>query len=148
NPTFRTPVVTIGLITLNAVVWFLVEGAGSAPALYQATCSFALFPAEVTGRALGEVVAVGPDAACVLANTPHYSGLVTSMFLHGGWLPLIGNMWFLWIFGNNVEDSMGRWRFAAFYLLCGLAAAGAQVLADPQSRLPMLGASGAIGGVM
>jgi membrane associated rhomboid family serine protease len=70
------------------------------------------------------------------------------MFMHGGWFHLIGNMWFLWIFGNNVEDSMGHLRFAVFYLLCGLAAAAGQILADPDSVVPMVGASGAIGGVM
>jgi membrane associated rhomboid family serine protease len=70
------------------------------------------------------------------------------MFLHGGWMHLIGNMWFLWLFGNNVEDSMGRGRFIAFYLLCGLGAALAQVFADPSSIVPMVGASGAISGVM
>ncbi len=70
------------------------------------------------------------------------------MFMHGGWLHLIGNMWFLWIFGNNIEDSMGHGRFVAFYLLCGAAAAATQVLVDPQSRLPMVGASGAISGVL
>jgi membrane associated rhomboid family serine protease len=70
------------------------------------------------------------------------------MFLHGGWMHLIGNMWFLWIFGNNVEDSMGHARFAAFYLLCGFAAAALQVLSAPTSAVPMVGASGAIGGVM
>jgi len=70
------------------------------------------------------------------------------MFLHGGWLHLIGNMWFLWIFGNNVEDSMGHLRFAVFYLLCGLAAAAFQVVSQPDSGVPMVGASGAIGGVM
>ncbi|MGH7945855.1 MAG: rhomboid family intramembrane serine protease [Opitutaceae bacterium] len=70
------------------------------------------------------------------------------MFLHGGWLHLIGNMWFLWIFGNNVEDAMGHFRFVAFYLLCGAAAALAQTATDPDSVIPMVGASGAIGGVM
>ena len=70
------------------------------------------------------------------------------MFLHGGWLHLIGNMWFLWIFGNNVEDSMGRARFLAFYILCGLLAAAAQVIVNPSSPIPMVGASGAISGVM
>ena len=70
------------------------------------------------------------------------------MFLHGSWMHIIGNMWFLWIFGNNVEDSMGHFRFIVFYLLCGLAAAGLQILADPASGIPMVGASGAIGGVM
>jgi membrane associated rhomboid family serine protease len=70
------------------------------------------------------------------------------MFLHGGWMHLIGNMWFLWLFGNNVEDSMTRPRFLAFYLICGVAAAMAQVLAEPDSIIPMVGASGAISGVM
>jgi membrane associated rhomboid family serine protease len=70
------------------------------------------------------------------------------MFLHGSWMHLLGNMWFLWIFGNNVEDSMGRLRFVAFYLACGLAAAFIQVYATPASGVPMVGASGAISGVM
>ena len=70
------------------------------------------------------------------------------MFLHGGWLHLLGNMWFLWLFGDNVEDAMGHVRFAVFYLLCGLAAFAAQALADPTSAIPMVGASGAIGGVL
>lgn len=70
------------------------------------------------------------------------------MFLHGGWLHVIGNMWFLWIFGDNVEDSMGHLRFAIFYLVCGLAAAAAQIVSSPESAIPMVGASGAIGGVM
>jgi membrane associated rhomboid family serine protease len=70
------------------------------------------------------------------------------MFLHGGWLHLLGNLWFLWVFGNNVEDSMGPARFVAFYLLCGVVAAAAQVAANPDSVIPMVGASGAISGVM
>ena len=70
------------------------------------------------------------------------------MFMHGGWFHLLGNMWFLWIFGDNVEDAMGSLRFFCFYLLCGLAAAAAQILADTHSPVPMVGASGAIGGVL
>jgi membrane associated rhomboid family serine protease len=70
------------------------------------------------------------------------------MFLHGSWAHILGNMWFLWLFGNNVEDSMGRFRFVVFYLSCGIAAAFAQVLAMPDSAAPMVGASGAISGVM
>jgi membrane associated rhomboid family serine protease len=70
------------------------------------------------------------------------------MFLHGSWMHLIGNMWFLWLFGNNIEDSMTRPRFLAFYLLCGMAAAMLQVLVEPSSAAPMVGASGAISGVM
>jgi membrane associated rhomboid family serine protease len=70
------------------------------------------------------------------------------MFMHGGWMHLIGNMWFLWIFGNNVEDAMGHFRFVLFYLLCGISAAALQTALDPNSVIPMVGASGAIGGVM
>src|SRR5262245_43836377 len=70
------------------------------------------------------------------------------MFLHGSWIHLLGNMWFLWLFGNNVEDSMGRLRFLVFYLLCGLAAAMGQVVTNPSSAVPMVGASGGISGVM
>src|SRR5690606_5250596 len=73
---------------------------------------------------------------------------LTSMFMHGGWLHLLGNMWFLWLFGNNVEDSMGRMRYVLFYLLCGLTAAATQTFLNPSSPIPMVGASGAISGVM
>jgi membrane associated rhomboid family serine protease len=79
----------------------------------------------------------------VAALTP-----LTSMFMHGGWFHILGNMWFLWVFGDNVEDAMGPVRYVIFYLLCGLAAAAAQVATDPASAVPMVGASGAIGGVM
>ena len=72
----------------------------------------------------------------------------TSMFLHGGWMHLIGNMWYLWIFGDNVEDRLGHGRFVAFYLLCGIVASFGQIVLDPGSTLPMIGASGAIAGVM
>ena len=87
------------------------------------------------------------DLSCVIGQ-PHWYTPLSSMFLHGGWLHLIGNMWFLWLFGNNVEDSMGHGRYLVFYLLCGLAAAAAQTLVEPSSIYPMIGASGAISGVM
>ena len=79
---------------------------------------------------------------------PQYQNVVTSMFMHGSWLHLLGNMWFLWLFGNNIEDVMTGPRYVIFYLVCGLAAALAQVFADPSSGIPMVGASGAISGVM
>ena len=84
----------------------------------------------------------------MLTDEPAWRTMVTHMFLHGGWLHILGNLWFLWIFGNNVEDSMGHFRFLVFYVLCGFAAAGLQILSDPSSGIPMVGASGAIGGVM
>jgi membrane associated rhomboid family serine protease len=84
----------------------------------------------------------------VVPDNLGYLTLVTSMFLHGGWMHIIGNMWFLWIFGDNVEDVMGHGRFLVFYLLCGVAAALTQVLINPDSHVPIIGASGAIAGVM
>ena len=78
----------------------------------------------------------------------HLGGLLTSMFLHGGWMHLIGNMWFLWIYGDNVEDVLGSGKYLLFYLLCGVFSALAQYAISPYSRVPMLGASGAIAGVM
>jgi membrane associated rhomboid family serine protease len=85
---------------------------------------------------------------CVIDPGAQSDHLLTSMFLHGSWMHLIGNMWFLWLFGNNIEDSMTRPRFVVFYLLCGLAAALLQVAFEPDSAAPMVGASGAISGVM
>jgi membrane associated rhomboid family serine protease len=76
------------------------------------------------------------------------SALVTSMFLHGGWMHVLGNMWFLWVFGDNIEDVLGHGKYVLFYLLCGMAAAMGQVMVNPESRVPMVGASGAIAGVM
>jgi membrane associated rhomboid family serine protease len=83
-----------------------------------------------------------------LARVPATATLVTSMFMHGGWGHLLGNMLYLWIFGNNIEDRLGHGRFILFYLLCGLAAAFAQALPDTASQVPMVGASGAISGVL
>ncbi|MEK9504957.1 rhomboid family intramembrane serine protease [Gaopeijia maritima] len=142
NPTLRAPVVTWALVILTGAVWVMVQGAGLAPARFEAAiCSFGAIPAEVTGEG---GLSAGPCAGGGLGA----EAMLTSIFLHGGWLHLIGNLWFLWIFGNNVEDSMGRGRFVAFYLLTGLAAAGAHIASDPGSVVPMVGASGAISGVM
>ena len=91
---------------------------------------------------------MGQGLVCSTDPGRQYSHLLTSMFLHGSWMHLIGNMWFLWLFGNNIEDSMGRLRFLGFYLLSGLAAAVGQIITSPSSVLPMVGASGAISGVM
>ena len=78
----------------------------------------------------------------------HVANLFTSMFLHGGWMHVLGNMWFLWIFGDNIEDAVGHWLYLLFYLGCGVAAAMTQVMLSPYSRVPIVGASGAIAGVM
>ena len=149
NPTLRTPVVTYGLIALNVAAWVLIQGMGTEPRLIQSVCQLGLIPAELFQTLpAGTEVAAGKGVACVLGNTPTWWTPLTSMFMHGGWLHLIGNMWFLHIFGNNVEDSQGRGRFLLFYLLCGLAAGLTQTFLDPRGNIPMVGASGAIGGVM
>jgi membrane associated rhomboid family serine protease len=148
NPQVLTPIVTVGVIGLNLAAWVLVQGLGSERALLASICELGLIPGELLGSLTpGQRVSLGPDAACIIGE-PHTYTAVTHMFLHGGWGHILGNMWFLWIFGDNVEDAMGHVRFAIFYILCGLAAAGAQMLSDPGSAIPMVGASGAIGGVM
>ena len=148
NPHFLTPYATFGLIAANVLMWIFVQGLGTEPALSSSICRLGFIPAELLQLVpAGTSVPLGPDTVCTLGGTSWYTPL-TSMFMHGGWMHIIGNMWFLWIFGNNVEDSMGHVRFVVFYLLCGLAAAALQAVASPASTLPMVGASGAIGGVM
>jgi len=149
NPTLETPVVTVLLIGVNVAVWMLIQGMGTDPQLAKSVCELGLTPAEYLGRVLpGTTVPLSPHASCVLGVERNWYAPLTSMFLHGGWFHLIGNMWFLWVFGNNVEDSMGRGRFLAFYVLCGFAAAAVQTFLNPASPIPMVGASGAISGVM
>jgi membrane associated rhomboid family serine protease len=149
NPTLATPFVTIALIAANVAVWVLVQGMGAEPGLSRSVCELGLIPGEYLGRVpVGTTVHFGPGQDCILGVERNWLTPLTSMFLHGGWFHLIGNMWFLWLFGNNVEDSMGRGRYVVFYLLCGVAAAIMQTVMDPSSTLPMVGASGAISGVM
>ncbi|HYK83041.1 MAG TPA: rhomboid family intramembrane serine protease [Gemmatimonadales bacterium] len=149
NPTELTPIATLGIIAVNVLVWVVVQGAGASEPLARSVCQLGLIPADVLGTApAGTTVPLGPGLRCVLTGQPNWWTVLTSMFMHGGWLHIIGNMWFLWVFGNNIEDSMGHRRFIAFYLLCGVAAAATQLLVDPRSAVPMVGASGAISGVM
>ena len=149
NPHFLTPVVTYGLVAANAVSWFALQGLGAEEPLARSVCELGLIPAEILGHSeAGTRVPLGPRATCVLSGEANPITPLSSMFLHGGWLHLLGNMWFLWLFGNNVEDSMGHVRFLVLYLLCGFAADGLQVISQPTSTIPVVGASGAIGGVM
>jgi membrane associated rhomboid family serine protease len=149
NPTLATPVVTLLFITANVFVWLVVQGMGAEPNLSRSVCELGLIPGEFLGRLPdGFRVPLGPAAVCVLGEGRNWITPLSSMFLHGGWFHLIGNMWFLWVFGNNVEDSMGHIRYLAFYILCGLAAAATQTYMNPSSPIPMVGASGAISGVM
>ena len=123
-PSRTTPFLTVTIIVLNAVAWG-----------YEL-----LLPSDdldIFIRQFGVVPAFFS-----------YPTLISSMFLHGSWSHVLGNMWYLWIFGDNVEDRMGHGRFVVFYLLCGIVAAAGQIMAGPQSTLPTIGASGAIAGVM
>ena len=149
NETRRPPFITIAIIGLNVAVWLLVQGAGTTLPLVESVCNLGLIPGELTGRVPpGAAFPMGEGVVCLTDPGMQISHLVTSMFLHGSWMHLLGNMWFLWLFGNNIEDSMTRPRFVLFYLLCGLAAATLQVLVNPDSLVPMVGASGAISGIM
>ncbi|MBA3345834.1 MAG: rhomboid family intramembrane serine protease [Gemmatimonadales bacterium] len=149
NPTLATPAVTMVLIGLNVVSWVLLQGMGTEPVLSQSVCELGLIPGEILGRVPeGYTLPLSESTACVLGVERSWYTPLTSMFMHGGWFHLIGNMWFLWLFGNNVEDSMGRARYLLFYILAGLAAAAAQTYVNPSSVIPMVGASGAISGVM
>lgn len=149
NPTENLPIVTYVLIGMNIVVWAVVQGFGNAEAMAQSLCLYALVPADLLGTVpVGTQFPVGEQWLCQIDGDPNMSSIFTSMFMHGGWFHIAGNMLFLWVFGDNVEDAMGPMRFIAFYILCGTAAAIAQIGASPSSTVPMVGASGAIGGVM
>jgi membrane associated rhomboid family serine protease len=140
NPTRRTPILTIAVIVACVAVWFYELGTESTSGeigLTRLFLQFGLVPDELTGA-----LATGRDVAGELST------VLTSMFLHGGWLHLIGNMLYLWIFGNNIEDRFGRLGFVAFYILGGAVAAGTQVLVDPDSPVPVVGASGAIAAIL
>ncbi|HSB20592.1 MAG TPA: rhomboid family intramembrane serine protease [Anaeromyxobacteraceae bacterium] len=144
-PRLRFPAVTVTLIAANGLAWLFELQHGVA----LATLDYGLIPSWlVQGIREGPIVVPRLGPAVLHQEVPYPWTVLTSMFMHGGWLHIIGNMWFLWIFGDNVEDAMGRVRFAVFYLLCGLAAAMAQVLVTPSSAAPMVGASGAIAGVL
>ena len=139
NPTTTRPYVTVGLMIANLLGFVWQHLLLSPEAAERVVYALGVIPAVLTGReALPAELALLPAPATIL----------TSMFLHGGFLHLAGNMLYLWIFGNNVEDAMGHVRFFAFYVLCGVAAVFAQVLPNPGSVIPMIGASGAISGVL
>ena len=140
-PTRSTPFVTVGLIALNVLTFLYqisLEAAGDGAGAAQAfAMEFGLIPCRLTG-------------ACPVAGdlpSPVFT-IFSSMFLHGSFFHIAGNMLYLWIFGNNVEDTLGHGRFVLFYLASGVAAAATQTLVGPDSRVPMIGASGAVSGVL
>jgi membrane associated rhomboid family serine protease len=137
NPTSSFPFVTIGMILANGLIFFhqiTLDSAASQHFIYQ----WGAIPYQITH---GEVLRVTPSIPLPLT-------IFSSMFLHGGFLHIFGNMLYLWIFGNNIEDSLGHFRFFLFYLVCGLFAGVAQIVSGPDSPVPMIGASGAIAGVL
>lgn len=148
NPVIRPPIATVAIIVLNCLAWIFVQGWGNEAFLLRSICNYGLIPGELLDNIPpGTVVPLSQQGGCAIGGSSWFTA-ITSMFMHGGWFHIIGNMWFLWVFGDNVEDAMGTSRFLLFYLMCGLAAAAAQILTDPSSAIPMVGASGAIGGVM
>jgi membrane associated rhomboid family serine protease len=138
NPSSMPPVVTIAFI-VTCVLTFLWQVSLGPTRGEQIIYALGVIPSVLFGER-----ELPPDLAIV----PPTMTMLTSMFMHGGWMHLIGNMLYLWIFGDNVEDTMGHARFVAFYVLCGIAAALAQAVPDPDSTIPMVGASGAISGVL
>jgi membrane associated rhomboid family serine protease len=138
TPRFSTPFVTYFLIGLNLLVFFF-EAALDPRSLALLIRQFAVIPSHVTGFLTG---GIRIDAASALVP------IFTSMFLHGSWVHVIGNMWFLWIFGDNIEDYLGHFKYLVFYLTSGVAAMALQVVLTPNSNVPNLGASGAIAGVL
>jgi membrane associated rhomboid family serine protease len=158
-PTRRPPILTIAIIVACVFVYFFLQKGGINGPSDQSVVKYAAIPYEIThpGKECG--LTTGGTVGCqgtggIPASTPAPSQPATwltvlfAMFMHGGLLHLGGNMLFLWIFGNNIEDSMSRWRFVLFYLLGGLVATAAQVAVDPSSTTPTLGASGAIAAVL
>ncbi|MCU1675905.1 MAG: rhomboid family intrarane serine protease [Frankiales bacterium] len=162
NPTHRRAAMTLAILAVN-VLLFLMEPLRSSAIPEEdarAACTtqaffarWAAIPVEITTNDAADEVFLGPvDAGC-LVGPPNYDkrpflSVLTSMFLHGGWLHLLGNMLFLWIFGNNVEDRFGRMRYLFFYLFCGFVSAYGYAFTFPLSHTPLVGASGAIAGVL
>ena len=138
NPTSSRPIITYCIIGICIFVFILEL---SSPGYRTGTLfySYGVIPAVLTGKVL-----LPQEAYAVPASFT----LITSMFMHGGWMHLIGNMLYLWIFADNIEDDLGTLNFVIFYLVCGIGAAMSQVLIDVNSQIPMIGASGAIGGVL
>jgi membrane associated rhomboid family serine protease len=138
NPTSTAPIITGSLIAINVLVFLYQLSLG--PKYSQLfVFQYGSIPAVVTGE---------QQLPAGLVSIPPMMSIFTSLFIHGGWMHLIGNMWFLWIFGNNIEEAMGKARYLLFYLVCGFIASWSHILSDLSSVIPTIGASGAIGGVL
>jgi membrane associated rhomboid family serine protease len=139
NPTTTKPYVTVGIMIVCVLAYIFQHWLLTDDGATRIAYAFGVVPAVLTGHE-----ALPPELYVI----PAWGSVITSMFMHGGFWHLAGNMLYLWVFGNNIEDAMGHGRFVAFYLLCGVAAVFAQVLPNPGSIIPMVGASGAISGVL
>lgn len=151
QPPLRTPVMTYLILAATFGVWVIYQGAGlNQNQLAASVCNLGLVPGELTHLApLGEQVPIGRGLVCTVDNEPiNILTPLISMFLHGSWPHILGNSLYFAVFGRNVEDSMGRLRFLAFYLICGLIAAAAHIASNPASPVPTVGASGAISGIL
>ncbi len=145
NPTRSQPVVTVALIAANVLAWFYELSHG----VQLSVLDYGLIPSWFLRHLSQGMLALGDGTIVRLTQeVPWPATILSSMFMHGGWLHLLGNMWFLWLFGDNLEDRMGKGRYLAFYLVCGLAAGFTQAVGMPASTAPMVGASGAIAGVL
>jgi len=140
----RFQYVTVGLIALNVLVYVIFQTGWFIPLADEDVTAFAVIPARLMAASAGGPAFFANGAVFV----PERLTLVTYMFLHGGWIHLIGNMLFLWVFGDNIEDAMGHIRFVMFYLMCGIFAALMHSYMLPHSQLPLIGASGAVAGVI
>ncbi|MBW8773440.1 MAG: rhomboid family intramembrane serine protease [Gemmatimonadetes bacterium] len=149
NPTTKPALITWLIIGINLVVWMVVQGAGSSEGVAASVCNYGLIPGELLQTVTpGASFPMGEGLSCVMDAGRAPAHILYSMFLHGSWGHILGNLWFLYVFGDNIEEALGHIPFLLFYLASGVVAAAMQVLMDPSSMIPMVGASGAISGVL
>jgi membrane associated rhomboid family serine protease len=145
-----TPFVVYIIIAINVVVFLVFQQATGTEAGAEFTYAYSVVPYEITNNVdlVAPVRVPGGDIPQFPGPAPIWLTILTSMFMHGGWMHIIGNMLYLWIFGDNIEDNFGHGKFLIFYLVCGVVASFAHIFVDPNSVVPSLGASGAIAGVL
>src|ERR1043166_1466452 len=149
TPTTKPALITWLIIAINLVVWVVVQGAGAGDTVAASVCNYGLIPGELLQTVTpGASFPMGDGLVCAMDAGRAPLHILYSMFLHGSWGHILGNLWFLFIFGDNVEEALGHVPYLFFYLLSGVAAAALQVVLDPTSMIPMVGASGAISGVL
>jgi membrane associated rhomboid family serine protease len=148
NPQINKPYATYAIIALNALAWVLMQGMGSDEQLAKSVCEFGLIPADLFAHDFFSNEGFSHESVSRCPDGAGWGGVFSSMFMHGGWMHLIGNMWFLWIFGNNIEDRLGHLIFPLFYFAGGIGAAAVHWAIDPVSNVPVIGASGAVAAVL